>query len=736
GERANWQTVERCSGKGSPAKISDRSDCVSSVIPRSLLRGSSFGKSAGQAVRRTDGSLTYHHNPRGRSGFPHMYGAIFNDRRGDKLDKFWWGNSMLAFHQFSFRISRNQIGRLVFPVCCTFTLILVMVSVAQAATYYVATTGSDSAAGTEEALPFRTIQKAASLMRAGDTCLIRGGIYRETVTPANSGSDGAPIMFDAYQHERVIISGANIVSGFTLYQPNLYKAAMPWSMGKGKDQVFMGGAVQPEARFPNTASPGLEYPVPLLGSVWPPRGNFHVTDVAGTVAVLPPVGGRHTVESTLLNDQTPGLWRGGLYLGMHYAGYQFHAADITDSASGVLTVSPINPKKWYNVSRPYLRGEFGRGSISGVLAALDAPGEWVWQDGMLYLRTPQGQPPDSIIIEAKARQLAFDLTGKSYIMILNLEVVSAGLTMYKATNCTIDGVRFSYVNQFNRPSTALRSEPTAEAGIYIGGRYNTVKNSLIAYSAGAGVKITGRDHLITNNVIHDSGYAGAYSPIDIDPDPTVESPTGDRGGHVISFNTVYNSGRASISIGRDVAYHHSTGRALTPPLKFGLPTPYRKIQIVHNELYNANILVRDSGLIYTNGTDGGGTEIAYNVIHDELEPTHEGSCIYLDNNTWDYNIHHNLLWMGREGGERQAFWRGLPGGTVVSDGTGGAVGGPPAPGPGPPYQGGPRIFSNNSYQYDYHGGVPGLTNADFPDGERFAFGANLSAPTSTSVHAL
>ena len=86
---------------------------------------------------------------------------------------------MLAFHQVSFRISPNQIGRLIFPVCCAFMLIPVMVSVARAATYYVSPTGNDSASGTEEALPFRTIQRAASVMRAGDTCLIRGGIYRD-----------------------------------------------------------------------------------------------------------------------------------------------------------------------------------------------------------------------------------------------------------------------------------------------------------------------------------------------------------------------------------------------------------------------------------------------------------------------------------------------------------------------------------------------------------------------------
>jgi hypothetical protein len=627
----------------------------------------------------------------------------------------------MLFNRFLCRTSGVSLGCLVLPVGFVSALMLASASSAQAATYYVSTTGSDSNTGTLT-LPFRTIQKAANLMRAGDTCLIRAGTYRETVTPANSGVSGSPITFDAYPNERAIITGANVVSGFTFYQESIYKAAMPWSMGQGKDQVFADGVVQPEARFPNMPSPGLEYPVPLLGSVWPPRGEFHV-----------PVGTTDRVTSGLLNGQTPGMWSGGLYLGTHYQSYQFHAADITGSASGSLTVMPINLGKWYNTEYTWLP-EFGRGYISGVLPALDAPGEWVWQNGTLYLLTPQGQEPNSITIETKARQLAFDLTGKSYIIIRNLEVVSAGLTLFNATNCTIDGARFSYINQFNRPPSKTNSnpQPSIEAGIYIGGRYNTVKNSIIAYSAGAGVWLTGRDHLITNNVIHDIGYGSTYySPVEIGPDPRVEAPTADRGGHVISFNTVYNSGRASINMQRDVSYMFATGRALTPPLKYGLPTPYRKIRIVNNELYNANILVMDSGLFYTFGTDGGGTEIAHNVIHDDLQPGTRGYGVYLDNATWGYDVHHNIIWMGREGGERQAFYANLPGGTIVtSDGP--PVGSWDPSLPSAVYVGGSRTFSNNIYKYDYHGGVAGLTDADFPDGQRFAFGANLRAISTTT----
>jgi parallel beta-helix repeat protein len=50
------------------------------------------------------------------------------------------------------------------------------VSPAGGSTYYVSPDGSDTAAGTEGA-PFRTIQKAASLVDAGDTVVVRAGTY-------------------------------------------------------------------------------------------------------------------------------------------------------------------------------------------------------------------------------------------------------------------------------------------------------------------------------------------------------------------------------------------------------------------------------------------------------------------------------------------------------------------------------------------------------------------------------
>src|SRR5262249_20011250 len=61
--------------------------------------------------------------------------------------------------------------------------------------YYVAKNGDDSNSGTSLSAPFQTIQKCASLMIQGNTCYVRAGIYRETITPANSGTPSAPIAF-------------------------------------------------------------------------------------------------------------------------------------------------------------------------------------------------------------------------------------------------------------------------------------------------------------------------------------------------------------------------------------------------------------------------------------------------------------------------------------------------------------------------------------------------------------
>src|SRR5208283_1436169 len=94
--------------------------------------------------------------------------------------------------------------------------------------------------------------------------------------------------------------------------------------------------------------------------------------------------------------------------------------------------------------------------------------------------------------------------------------------------------------------------------------------------------------------------------------------------HLFAYNTIYNSGRFGI-------FHSSnfgTGR------------------ILHNLIYDYGLQTADLGCTYAWTTDGMGTEIAYNVCHDNHSGTqgYPGTGIYLDDNTSNFIVHHNVVW--------------------------------------------------------------------------------------------
>ncbi len=75
--------------------------------------------------------------------------------------------------------------------------------------YYVAPDGDDANPGTEAA-PWATLQHAAEVLRPGETVYVRGGLYRESVEIAVSGSaEGGFITFAAYPGEQPILDGGD-----------------------------------------------------------------------------------------------------------------------------------------------------------------------------------------------------------------------------------------------------------------------------------------------------------------------------------------------------------------------------------------------------------------------------------------------------------------------------------------------------------------------------------------------
>ena len=92
-------------------------------------------------------------------------------------------------------------------------------------------TGGDAFAVTLEVGPnrtYRTIQAAADVAKPGDVVLIDPGVYREWVKPANAGTKDAPITYRAREKGKTVITGADVVTGWTKRADGLWEVQLPY----------------------------------------------------------------------------------------------------------------------------------------------------------------------------------------------------------------------------------------------------------------------------------------------------------------------------------------------------------------------------------------------------------------------------------------------------------------------------------------------------------------------------
>ncbi|HPD48141.1 MAG TPA: NosD domain-containing protein [Anaerohalosphaeraceae bacterium] len=99
-------------------------------------------------------------------------------------------------------------------VAALLPVVLVAAKSATAATYYVSTTGNDMSGNGTLAKPWRTIQKGQSHLQPGDTLLIRGGRYNESVDLTVQGTEANPITLRAFPGEVPILDGTEPVTGW------------------------------------------------------------------------------------------------------------------------------------------------------------------------------------------------------------------------------------------------------------------------------------------------------------------------------------------------------------------------------------------------------------------------------------------------------------------------------------------------------------------------------------------
>lgn len=298
--------------------------------------------------------------------------------------------------------------------------------------YFVSLTGSDGAMGTL-ARPFQTIQKAASVMVAGDTAYIRAGIYRETVTPKNSGTQNAPITYTPYNGESVTISGADVIpaSSWTLSSANIYKAPMSWNLGEGANQVFLGGQIIIEARWPNTT---FDFSHPIVDTTT--SGSWVRGDPLST----------GTITASDLPSRPAGYWNGTRVNILLGSGWAWQTGTVIDSPAANSQLS-FTFSEWLNVADSIVPSANNPFYLWGKFGELDSPGEWYFDalSHLLYFWTPATDSPAQHSFEVKRRQNALNLSCLSFITIQGLNVFAANIISdAKSSYLLLDGLNAQY----------------------------------------------------------------------------------------------------------------------------------------------------------------------------------------------------------------------------------------------------------------------------------------------------
>ncbi len=104
-----------------------------------------------------------------------------------------------------------------------------------------AANASDQNAGTARE-PWRSISRATGrgVLAPGDTVEIRAGVYRESVEPREGGRRDARIVFRAARGEQVVVTGADLASGWSALGGGLWRRAWtgPGLPSYNPDRVF------------------------------------------------------------------------------------------------------------------------------------------------------------------------------------------------------------------------------------------------------------------------------------------------------------------------------------------------------------------------------------------------------------------------------------------------------------------------------------------------------------------
>ena len=262
---------------------------------------------------------------------------------------------------------------------------------------YVSPAGNDSAAGALES-PVATLARAQELVRtaAGKepvNVYVREGTYYLTAplvfTSADSGTKDAPVVYQAYEQEKPVISGGVKLTGLNWqpYKDGILQTPVPADLAT--DQLFVNGEKQILARYPNYDPKAPVYngcsadctsPEHMAKWADPTGGFVHAIHQAGWGSYDYVIKGK-TPDGKVIFE---GGWQ--------------HARRNTKETQFIEVIKGAHPEQRF---------------VENIFEELDAPGEWYLntKTHTLYFYPPAGLDLSKATVEAARLKNLVDYEG-------------------------------------------------------------------------------------------------------------------------------------------------------------------------------------------------------------------------------------------------------------------------------------------------------------------------------------
>ena len=469
---------------------------------------------------------------------------------------------------------------------------------------YVATNGNDTSGNGTISNPYKTFNKAISVMSAGDVCIIRGGVYEDALTINKNGTSNNYLTFKAADGEDVEIRATNKVNGWQAHSGNIYKATVNMAIESRFRAIYHNNEYMDLARWPNNTDNN--------------RWTIDCTPVTGG-------DGSHFTASNLPNID----WTGGMvyYLGAH-SGASW-TRTITASTTSRIDYTEVDITKWpftpHNptVWRNNPNNNRGQLYLFNKLEALDYANEWFYDQttNTLYLQTADGTMPANGSVEYAASKFAAELKG-DYIKLEGLNFFGGSVKIHNnADNNQILNCSIIHGSE-GHDSLTNTSAQVGEAALEVLGDNTLIKGCTVNHSSVSGIVIAG---WAASNCTIEGNYISNIDYIGIHASPLRASGNGMK----ILKNTITNAGRD------------------------GMYVSGSNCEIGYNDVSASQKINSDSGVFYTVGNASlKNNEIHHNWFHDATAPSYshnpndpgKAAGIYLDNNSKGYTVHHNVIW--------------------------------------------------------------------------------------------